>query len=978
MTLERVDGNEVIYLDDETFPVLRSGEVAVFGSPTAGEGKKQLRFLFSLRAGDAVAPVTQGGTAGLELLPITLTPVEIERVPRAAVLDDEALLTTWVGALTKTLDGRPGPISLKRIPLGESTELPGTRGVQVGDPLGLLSVQEGKLRFLGDDDLLLEPGHAPVLLGGGAWADALERSEVSALAWKEIPTEERALALRAFERSVLNVLTVMDRLDREVHAVRFRERERRAQEATADALDELTAILNPDQPQLLESDSPLLVAASAVGLALGVEIRPPVESCDERRLRHPLDAIAQASRLRTRSVILRPGWWLEDGAPFLAYRVDDDPPQAEAPPTPDAAAGATDTKGKADTEPEEKESEVAKRPVALLPDGKGNYDLFDPRDGSRRRLTSSLADELHPEAWALYRPLPYEALKVVDLLRFSARGRGRDLRALLLCATGVTLFGMFPPIATGIMIDSAIPDGNTSLLYWLGFLMFGAALASAALQLAQGFANIRLQAGTDHDLQAGLWDRLLHLRMSFFRQFTSGDLTDRVRAVEAIRAKLGGATLKTLLSGGLSLLNLALLFVYSWQLALIAVGVLIANLGVTTFASASLLRHNKELVELRAVIRGVSVQLIQGVSKLRVSGAEGQAFAYWAKRYARQQAVTLRVREITDLLAIWNTTLVLGSTILFYGAASALLHSPEGGLSVGAFLAFSAAFGLFLTGARALSNTIASILEVINLAEHARPILEATPEVDLSKADPGVMSGKLAVERVTFRYRPDGAHILEDVSVHANPGEFIALVGGSGSGKSTLLRILLGFEEPEAGSAFYDDQDLSGLDLYAVRRQIGVVLQSGRISSGSIFKNIAGGSMVSLSEAWEAARAAGLAEDIEDMPMGMHTVLSEGASTLSGGQRQRLLIARALVSKPSMLFLDEATSALDNRTQQIVSESMDALQVTRVVIAHRLSTIRQADRIYVLERGRVAQVGTYDELAAQEGHFQRLVQRQSA
>ena len=966
MTLEHVEGNEVIYLDEETFPVIRSGEVAVFSAPTLGEGKQHLRFLFTLGPGEVLAPVTRGGTAALELLPVTLAAVELERVPRATVFRDASLLGPWTRALATTLSSVPSPISLKRLGPKEAAELPGERGVQVGAPLDLLHVEKGRLSFMGDPDLSLEPNAGPFLLAGGAWATATERSEVRASPWEELPEGDLEAALRAFERSILTVLGQLDRQDREVHAVRFRERERRAQEATADAIDELTRILNPGRAQLLESDDELLVAASAVGLSLGVEIRPPAESCDERRLRHPLDAIAQASRLRTRAVVLRPDWWREDGAPLLAYQVD---------PAPEPEPGSSE-----DAEPGEPASEstnVAQRPVALLPDGKGRYELFDPRDGSRTRVDASLADELHPEAWTLYRPLPHEALQVMDLVRFSAKGHGRDLKSLLFCALGVTLLGMLPPIATGVMIDSAIPDGNTALLYWLGFLLLGAALASAALQIAQGFANIRIQAMTDHDLQAGLWDRLLHLRMSFFRQFTSGDLTDRVRAVEEIRAKLGGATLKTLLSGTLSLLNLVLLFIYSWPLALIALGVLIANLAVTAGASLALLRLNRELVRLRATLRGVSVQLIQGVSKLRVSGAEGQAFAYWAKRYARQQGLNLKVREITDLLAIWNLVLVLGSTILFYGVAAALL-GPDAGLSAGVFLAFSAAFGIFLAGARGLSNTFASILEIVNLAEHAQPILQATPEVDLGKTDPGRMSGKLALERVTFRYRPGGAHILEDVSVHANPGEFIAFVGGSGSGKSTLLRIMLGFEEPEAGSAFYDDQDLSGLDLYAVRRQIGVVLQSGRISSGSIFRNIAGGAQVSLSEAWEAARAAGLADDIEDMPMGMHTVLSEGASTLSGGQRQRLMIARALVSKPSLLFLDEATSALDNRTQQIVSQSMDALQVTRVVIAHRLSTIRRADRIYVLERGRVSQVGTYDELASAPGLFQRLVERQSA
>jgi ATP-binding cassette subfamily C protein len=238
--------------------------------------------------------------------------------------------------------------------------------------------------------------------------------------------------------------------------------------------------------------------------------------------------------------------------------------------------------------------------------------------------------------------------------------------------------------------------------------------------------------------------------------------------------------------------------------------------------------------------------------------------------------------------------------------------------------------------------------------------------------------GRITIDRVSFRYRKDGALILEDVNINAEPGEFIALVGGSGSGKSTIFRLLLGFETPEEGSIYYDGQDLSGLDVSAVRRQLGVVLQNGKIMSSSIFENLAGGARITLDEAWEASRMAGFADDIDAMPMGMHTVISEGGGNLSGGQRQRLLIAKALVLKPRILLFDEATSALDNRTQAIVSESLDKLQVTRIVIAHRLSTIRNAHRIYVLQAGKVVQQGSFDELAFREGLFAQLMQRQMA
>jgi ATP-binding cassette subfamily C protein len=265
---------------------------------------------------------------------------------------------------------------------------------------------------------------------------------------------------------------------------------------------------------------------------------------------------------------------------------------------------------------------------------------------------------------------------------------------------------------------------------------------------------------------------------------------------------------------------------------------------------------------------------------------------------------------------------------------------------------------------------------VVPIYERARPILSCEVE---SRGASGVrvtLQGAIELSHVSFRYEASGPLILDDVSLRVEPGEFVAIVGPSGSGKSTLLRMLLGFDAPNQGAVFYDGQALVGMDVRKVRQQIGVVLQHSNVMAGDIYSNIVGSSGRSMEEAWFAARQAAFAADIEQMPMGMHTVLAQGGGTLSGGQRQRLLIARALASQPRLLFFDEATSALDNQTQAAVSESLDRLRVTRVVIAHRLSTIRHADRIIVLERGRVVQQGRFEALLQQGGTFATLVRRQ--
>jgi len=258
-----------------------------------------------------------------------------------------------------------------------------------------------------------------------------------------------------------------------------------------------------------------------------------------------------------------------------------------------------------------------------------------------------------------------------------------------------------------------------------------------------------------------------------------------------------------------------------------------------------------------------------------------------------------------------------------------------------------------------------------------RPILEEKPETDEDKADAGILTGELSVRHLSFAY-VKGEDVIKDVSFDVKPGETVVIVGKSGCGKSTLVRLLLGFEEPRQGSVCYDGQELSSLSLPSVRSQMGIVLQNGQLMTGDIFTNIIGSSNLTQQEAWAAAEAAGVADDIRAMPMGMQTIISEGSGNISGGQKQRLLIARAMAGHPRFVIFDEATSALDNRTQAIVTKSLAKLSVTRLVVAHRLSTIRDADRILVMEAGELKESGSFDELMEKGGLFAALVKRQVA
>jgi ABC-type bacteriocin/lantibiotic exporter with double-glycine peptidase domain len=297
-------------------------------------------------------------------------------------------------------------------------------------------------------------------------------------------------------------------------------------------------------------------------------------------------------------------------------------------------------------------------------------------------------------------------------------------------------------------------------------------------------------------------------------------------------------------------------------------------------------------------------------------------------------------------------------------------------IDVAAFGACASAFAQLSAALINLTTSLNASIEVAPLFDRIRPVFEATLEVGEGRIDPGRLGGHVAVRNLSYRYSAEGPWALDNIDFEARPGQYIAIVGASGSGKSTLLRLLLGFDTPAQGGVYYDGKDLATLELRLLRRQIGAVLETAGLVPGSIFENIAGSAPLTRDEVMEAARMAGIDSDIAAMPRGLDTFVMEGGSQISGGQRQRVMIARALVNRPRLIFLDQATSALDSRTQAIVGASLAALNATRIVIAHRLSTIRDADRILVLESGRIVESGSYDELMGREGPFRRLVERQ--
>lgn len=687
----------------------------------------------------------------------------------------------------------------------------------------------------------------------------------------------------------------------------------------------------------------VIAVCRLVGEAGGIFVAAPPGpvAADSGDRLDPVQRIAVHSGFRTRQVALSGRWWRENTGPMVGRW---------------AASGA---------------------PVALLW-RRGGYRAVDPAAGPRGeespRIGRANAERFEPGAVMFYRPLPDDPVSVRRLLRFGLRGTGGDMRRLVVGGLVAVGLGAVVPIATGKVLGTYVPAAENGLIVQASLTVIAVTVLSAAFMLFQNMALLRMEGRMEATLQPAVWDRLLRLPAPFFAGRSTGELASAAMGVSGVRRVLSGMASTVVQSGTVGTVNLVLLLWYSLPLAAAAVG-LVALVGAVFFGTGLWqLRWQRRTIELGNKLNNRAYQTLRGLPKLRVAAAESFAFAAWAEDFARSRELQQRVGRIKNVTAVLNAVcLPLCSLTMFM-----LLAGPaRGTMSASAFLTFNSAVTMMLTSVTQLSGALVSAVAVLPMVEQLDPMLKATPEVRSASTQPGELTGRIEARALSFRYGADGPLVLDGVSVRAEPGEFVAIVGASGCGKSTLLRLLIGFERPESGSVLYDGQDLAALDQAAVRRQCGVVLQSSQPFSGSILDCIRGSGNYTLEEAQQAAALAGLAADIEAMPMGMHTVLSDGGGAISGGQRQRLMIAQALIRRPRILFLDEATSALDNATQRIVIESTRALNATRIVIAHRLSTVMDADRVVVMDGGRIVQQGTPAELLADvRGTFHELVRRQ--
>lgn len=612
--------------------------------------------------------------------------------------------------------------------------------------------------------------------------------------------------------------------------------------------------------------------------------------------------------------------------------------------------------------------------VALYRKKGKSYVLYD---GEKEvPITAEIAEKISPKAHSIGRALPRTRLTGKDLLRFCKKSiPKKSIVALALLGLAGTLIGILLPTLNQKIYDEYIALGDFGMVIQLCVLIGSFMLGNVFFSMVKKLTEYGVSCHVNYDLQNAVYWRIFQLPESFFRSYDSGDLAQRLG-----QAGSSGAQVVSQITGAgfgmvFSLFYLWRMIKYSGKLTVWALIMSLVFALLSYFLETRSLRYETLQADTSGKAVAKLYQYLGGVDKIRMAGAEERAILEYLIPFTQEQKYEIQGKRITAVSEVLSDV----STYLFSMILYFVIIKKNQDISVGNFMAFNSAFGTFSSALMQLISGCMTIFRLKPIYTRLKPIFDTQPEDDEQKQIVQSLSGSIELEHVSFGYSPEAGNVLNDISLQIHPGEYVAIVGPSGCGKSTLLKLLLGFETPTQGKIRYDGKSLSGLDAHSLRRNLGVVLQDGKLIAGSIYDNITitcpNPTMKAVNEVIEAV---GLKADIDQMPMGVQTVLSESGNTISGGQQQRILIARAIMNKPQVLFFDEATSALDNLTQAKVCQSLDDMHVTRVVIAHRLSTIQNCDRILVFNNGQIQEEGNFESLMAQKGLFYNMAKRQIA
>ena len=776
-----------------------------------------------------------------------------------------------------------------------------------------------------------------------SWLTLIDEATVSAESTETLAQQGLLWsALATFHAVAFN----LERLNRRLAVVDDAnlERERTTSRRTAEnaARSRLFNIYNlPDDRDAETEGRALATALRIIGRHQGIEFKIPARSGPSSPPVGLLD-ILDGSGVRARRLRLKAEdrWWRGDSGPMLAFRAED------------------------------------AKPVVLRPGRFGGYREVDPVTKRRVRMTAHRAEALQEEAWMFYRPLPSGDVKPADLLGIAMRGSAGDLARLVVAGLPGGLIKLLPALALGFVAHQAVSGGSVGPLYAVAVTLAAFGLLGALLHLLQSTAMMRLEGRSASRVEAAFWDRLMRLPSGVLHRHPAGDLAMSGMTFQNLRDGVQSVVADSLLSIVFLLPVFAVIFFYDAALGGVAVAFSLASLLIVAVLGLRQIAPQGRMISATRRVVGRLFQIVNGIAKLRVENAEGSAFAIWAKDYREQKRAEIHLNALEGHVRAFGAALpfVAGGTLLLATATAG-----ESRLPVGDFLVVYTVFIVFQSAIARLGESFGALAAMLPSFDQMRPLLTAVPKSEVGGEPVERLGGDILFDRVSFRYDPDGPLILDDVTIRARPGEFVAIAGESGAGKSTLFRLALGMSRPTAGAVYYDGRQLRHLNLKQVRRNIGAVPQSVRLHPQDLWDNIvAHHDEVTVDEVWQTARAAEVEREIKAMPMGLMTMVGASGSVLSGGEGQRVTIARSLIGSPRIMLLDEATNWLDNESQAEVMGNLAVLTSTRVVIAHRLSTLEQADRIYVMQGGKVVQTGTFEELMAVDGVFQELVRRQVA
>ena len=857
---------------------------------------------------------------------------------------------TWLTAITDTLSR-----FVSRLPRSTALAEPGrTRTL---DPC-VLSVRRGVVwisepprgasLFMG----LADPAElrevrglheVAIPLTRSSWLALLDETTISGTSTEALAKQGRLLQALAFFHAIAFAL---ERLNRRLAMVDDAnlERARTTSRRTAEIAARQRLFNIYDQPIGREAsveDTALADALQIIGRREGIDFRIPARS---GRLDSPVGLvdILDASGVRARRVQFKDegDWWRGDSNAMLAFRSEDG------------------------------------RPVALLPGMLGCYREIDPVSKRSSRMTGARADALGDEAWMFYRPLPPGSMKPADLLGIALHGSAPDLVRLSIAGLLGGLLKLLPALALGFIAHEVAAGATAGALYVVVVALAVFGLFGALLNLLQTTTIMRLEGRSGSRVEAAFWDRLMRLPPSILHRHPAGDLAMSGMTFQNLRDGLQGVVADSLLSVVFLLPVFGVILLYDVILGAVALVFSLASLLITVVLGLRHISPYGRMIGAARRVAGRLFQIVGGIAKLRVEHAEGSAFAIWARDYRDQK------RGELDVAALEGHSRAIGAALPFLSGGVLLFTVMATGdrtVAVADFLVVYMVFIAFQSAVARLGESFGAIAGMLSTFDQMRPLLAAVPETEIEGEPVEYLGGDILFDRVSFRYEPDGPLILDDVTIHARPGEFVAIAGESGTGKSTLFRLALGTDQPTAGAVYYDGRDLRHLNLKQVRRKIGAAPQTVGLHPLDLWDNLVGHhDRISSEDVWAAVRTAEVENEIRSMPMGMMTMVGTSGTVLSGGESQRIAIARSLIGNPQLMLFDEATNWLDNENQARIMRNLAALTSTRLIIAHRLSTLEQADRIYVLQAGKVVEAGSFAELMEIDGVFRNLIKRQIA